>query len=86
LVVEHFFEMRDEPDVIDGVAVEAATELVVDTGGLHFIAGEEDVVAGFLVVGVEEEAEGGDLGEFGGFAEAAVFEVGRGHEVLAGGG
>ena len=35
VVVEHLLEVRDEPDRVDGVAVEAAAELVVDAARGH---------------------------------------------------
>ena len=35
IVVEHFFEVRDEPARVDGVAREASAEMVVDAALAH---------------------------------------------------
>ena len=37
VVVQHLLEVRDEPDRVDRVAVEAAGELVVDAAGRHVV-------------------------------------------------
>lgn len=39
VVVEHFFEVRDQPGGVDGIACEAAAEVIVDSAGVHALAG-----------------------------------------------
>ena len=74
--------MGDEPDLVDGVAVEAAGEMVVDSALGHAAEGEREVLAGGRRVGgvrikslAEDQLEVGGLGELGRAAEAAVLLV-----------
>ena len=39
IVVAHFFEVRNQPALIDGIAVEAASQLVVNAAFGHFFEG-----------------------------------------------
>src|SRR5262249_31652785 len=39
VVIQHFLEMRHEPDRIDGVAMKAAAELIEDASFSHFPSG-----------------------------------------------
>ena len=77
LIVEHFLEVGDEPVSVDGVAVEAAAELVVHAALGHFAQGEESHVEGFFLAGervvAQEEVVGDGAGKLGGLAEAAEF-------------
>ena len=84
LVVEHFFVMRDVPVAIDGIAVEAAAEVIVDAApgdgaegiGGH-VAGHFRFVGAFgeaLVKLHEGEHECG-TGKFRGVAEAALLGI-----------
>jgi len=90
VVVEHFFEMRDEPLGVDGVAGEAAADVVADAACGHAAAGEEDLFLHGGVAGESggEEEKAGDLGlgEFGCLAPAAVDWVEGIHEGASGGG
>jgi len=76
IVVEHLLEMRHQPFGIDGVAREAAAQLIVDTAGGHAIARVEHHADGLAVVepfGVAQECLGlAGLRKFRGAAKAAV--------------
>src|SRR6266481_2302914 len=79
IVVGHFFEVGDEPTLIDGIAVKTAGELIVDAAASHFFEGgfghgEEMFFLGLLVA-LEDEVASGSVGKFRGAAEAAVFYV-----------
>src|SRR5882762_1871909 len=71
--------MRDEPAFIDGVAVEAAGELVVDAAAGHFFEGGfghgEEMFFFRLLVALEDEIDGRRVREFRGAAKAAVLDV-----------
>ncbi len=80
--------MGDEPAFVDGIAMEAAGELVVDAAAGHFFEGgfghgEEMLVfftcgrraADGLLIALEDQVDGRGVREFGGAAEAAVLDV-----------
>ena len=79
VVVEHLLEVRHEPDRVDGVAVEAAAELVVDAAGSHPV--ERDARHAECVLGLgacveaKEQFERRRGRELGRAAEAAVDRV-----------
>src|SRR5713226_9130773 len=79
IVVRHFLEVGDEPAFIDGVAVEAASKLVVDAAAGHFFEGSfghsEKMFFFGLLVALEDEVNGGRVGKFWGATEAAVLDV-----------
>ena len=79
IVVGHFLEVRDEPALVDRIAMEAAGELIVNTAPSHFFEcgfryGEQMLFAGFLIA-FEEQIDGGGVGELRRGAEAAVFNI-----------
>src|SRR6266403_4477080 len=41
LIVEHFFEMRDVPVGIDGIAVEPAAQMIMHSAGRHLAQSEK---------------------------------------------
>lgn len=52
LIVEHFFEVGDVPEAVDGIAVEAAAEMVMDATGGHLAEGKNGHGSGgFLILG-----------------------------------
>src|SRR5260370_23540280 len=79
IVVGHFFEVGDEPAFIDGIAMETAGELVVDAAASHFLEGGfghcQEMLFFCLLVALEDEVDVGGVRDFGGAAEAAVFDV-----------
>ena len=89
IVVEHFLEVRDEPEPIRRVAVITTSELVADAASGHSIEREQHHVQGIrgvlagspAAVLVEEEVQIGRLRELGSTrivgieAESAVFLV-----------
>jgi len=50
LIVEHFFEVGDVPEAVDGIAVEAAAEMVMDATGGHLAEGENGHGSGGLLI------------------------------------
>src|SRR5690606_19020984 len=87
VVVEHLLEVGHDPAGVDGVAGEAAAELVVDAAaghGAEDVAGDAPGLVGDGPVGLGGAAQQGvDHGgrrELGGGAEAAVAVVGLGGE------
>ena len=50
LVVEHLLEVRDEPALVDRVAMEAAAELIVHAALGHLAQGQQHHVERFLVL------------------------------------
>ena len=50
LVVQHFLEVRDEPAVVHGIAMEAAAELIVHAARGHLAQSEQHHVERFLVL------------------------------------
>ena len=88
VVVEHLLEVRHEPTRVHGVAVKAASDLVVHAALRHPVAGEEHRfeqrrVAGRAVL-PQEELEGGRVRELGRPAEPAVGAVDVREESLRG--
>src|SRR6266850_2714746 len=79
IVVGHFLEVGDEPAFIDGIAMEAAGKLIVDSAAGHLFEGGfshgEEVFFFRLLVAFEDEVDGGGVWKFRGAAEAAVFYV-----------
>ena len=88
IVVRHFFEVGDEPALIDGIAMEAAGQLIVDATAGHFFErgfghGEQVFVfftcgrraADCPLIAFEDQIDGRGMGEFRGAAEAAVLDV-----------
>lgn len=79
VVVEHFFKMRDGPELIYGIPMEPPTDLVVEASDCHGVEGHfgcfVDCDAG-IVVGVFAEVEEvfkvDGLGELWGSGESAV--------------
>ncbi len=51
IIVEHFFEMWDEPFLVGRIAREAAAEVVVDTSPRHFLERVPHHVQGLVVAG-----------------------------------
>ena len=79
LVVEHLLEVRDEPAVVHGVAMEAAAELIVHAAAGHLAQGEQHHVERFLVLGArvvaQQEVMHGDARKLGRAAEAAEARI-----------
>ena len=75
VVVQHLLEVRDEPDRVDRVAVEAAGELVVDASGCHAVERQlghsQRLRAARLPVHAEQEPERARGRELRGAAEPA---------------
>ena len=52
LIVEHFFEVGDVPEAVDGIAVEAAAQMIMDATGGHLAEGKNGHGSGgFLILG-----------------------------------
>jgi len=90
VVVEHFLEVRDQPGFIGGVAVKAATEVVVDTTAGHGCeclrrrgCGGSFSRAGGVV---QQELDDHGLREFGRITPPAVQAVPTGDQVGCGAG
>ena len=79
VVVEHLLEVGHQPEGVGRVAVEAASDLVVDAAAGHLLQGELQHLQGAVVVAVgvvaEEHFEGHWLREFGSIADAPVLVV-----------
>ena len=76
IVVGHFFEVGDAPAFVDGIAMEAAGDLIVDAAVGHAVEGafgdvQQTFGAGGLVA-FEQQIGGAGVREFRGLAEAAV--------------
>ena len=88
VVVGHLLEVRDDPALIDGVAVETAGKVIVDAAFGHFFKRDHGGEAGGGGLrtdtggGVDEQIESAGLGELGLRAEATEASV----ELLEGGG
>src|SRR5690606_22878551 len=84
VVVEHLLEMRHEPALVDGVAREAAAEVVIDAALGHArereLHGVEIALIAGALAGPPEEFENGRLREFRRAAHAAVFAVEQAEE------
>ena len=83
VVVEHFLEVRDEPDLVNRVAMEASGELVVDAAFGHLAQRMSKMTSGFIAIArcpvqrlLDQELQVEGLGELGRAAEAAVRAVG----------
>ena len=72
VVVEHLLEVGDEPGGVHRVAVEPASELVVDAAVHHLVERQADRV---VLAAVEQELEGARRRELGRAAEAPVGTV-----------
>ena len=74
VVIEHLFEVRDEPLRIDGVAGEPAAQLIIHAAGGHAVAGVENHLDRFLILEsntlAQDEGRQAGAGEFGCVAEA----------------
>ena len=85
VVIEHLFEMRDEPLGIDRIAGKAATELVIHPARRHFVARVEHHLDRFLIIqpDADPENEGrlAGAGEFGRAAETAIVRIILGFEL-----
>ena len=57
IVVEHFFEVGDQPLRVGGVTCEAATDVVVNSARCHLVTGEQDLVDGLLVAKARSESQ-----------------------------
>ena len=79
VVVEHLLEVRHEPDAVDGVAVEAPAELVVDAAVGHAVERDQGHLrrprAGPPVPHAEQRREQRRRRELGRAAEAALLVV-----------
>ena len=88
IVIEHLFEMRDEPDRIDGIARKAAAQMVIDATltdmneGRHHRLGEA-LVAAALRHG-PEKGEDRHLREFRRAFEPAMIEIDCAQKSLSG--
>ncbi len=71
--------MGDEPALVDGVAMEAAGELIVDAAAGHFFEGgfghREEMFFFGLLVALEDEIDGRGVWKLRSAAEAAVLDV-----------
>ena len=79
IVVGHFFEVGDAPAFVDGVAMEAAGDLIVDAALGHAGEGafgdvQQTFGAGGLVA-FKQQIGGTGVREFRGLAEAAVLVI-----------
>ena len=63
VVVEHLLEVRDDPAVVDRVAVEAAAEQVVHAAGRHLVERLRHHGAGVVAVAPEQELQHGRVGK-----------------------
>jgi hypothetical protein len=79
IVVRHFLEMRDEPALIHGIAVETTAELVIHAAPGHFFergfGNGEEMFFFRLLIAFEEKIDGRSVGEFRRVAEAAILDV-----------
>jgi hypothetical protein len=79
VVVEHLLEVRHEPARVDGVAVEAAADVVVDAAGRHTAGGQRDGIEERRVlrdpVAPEEELEHGGVWELGCAPETTLIVI-----------
>ena len=79
VVVEHLFEVGNDPALVDGIAMESAGELVVDTSVGHLFEGDDGgLLRGFVAgadSGVDEQIDRRGMGKFGLRSEAAVVRV-----------
>ena len=57
VVVQHLLEVRDRPGGVDGVAVEAAADLVVDAAAVHVVEREQRGVEQAAVAGGDVAAQ-----------------------------
>ena len=92
LIVEHLFKMRDVPETIHGVAVEAAPEMIVHAALGHLLEGKERHVERVLPYvsllaggNAKEQIERNWMRKFRRPAEAAQFIIeGAGELIVAG--
>ena len=88
VVVEHLLEMRDQPAVVDGVAGEAAAEMIVDAALRDVAEGDEHRFAVALIAGAEagapEHVEKAGLGKFRRPADSAVVTIHVAEQALGG--
>ena len=88
IVVEHLLEMRDQPAVVDGIAGEAAAEMIVDAALGDVAEGDEHGIAVARVAGAEagppQHVEEAGLGELGCAADAAAIAIDVAEEALGG--
>ena len=87
VVVEHFFEVRHQPDGVGRVAMESAAELIVESSAGHAVereAGEfEAVVVSESRVAFQEQSDVHRVRKLGSRSEASVFPVAVGEQCLA---
>src|SRR5437899_2164846 len=71
--------MRDDPVLVNGIAVKAARQLVIDTAARHLFESADEYVTKLLIarahVAVYQEIEHRRVSEFWGVPEAAILGV-----------
>ena len=76
VVVGHLLEVRDDPALIDRVAMEAAGELVIDAAARHFLQRGDENIAEFCVARangmIHQQIERRRMRKFGRTSEAAI--------------
>ncbi len=55
VVVKHLLEMRDDPALIDGIAMESSSELIVDSAPRHLCERDGDGLRGGLIAGARRQ-------------------------------
>ena len=84
IVVAHLFEVRHEPALVHGVAVETTGELVIDAAAGHFderrFGHGEEVFLLRLLVALEDKVQRRRVGKLRSVAEAAVLAVEELHD------
>src|ERR1700733_10060591 len=80
LVVQHLFEVRDEPVLIDRVAMKSAAELIVHPALGHRTQSHKNHVSSFFVAITQQKIEHARPRELGRGAESAQARVERSAE------
>ena len=79
IVVEHLLEVRNNPALVDAVAMKASRELIVDAAARHFFERREEGFAGGLVVAahghLEQQVERRRMRKLGLRTEASVARI-----------
>ena len=79
VVVEHLLEVRNDPALVDAIAMEAAGELVIDAAARHLFERHGEGLTGVRIAAVDGELqqkiERGGMGKLGLRPEAAVARI-----------